>query len=99
MDWLTVSRKGNSTSASKSIPFDQQWHACPAWKLAADTCLLKRQRLRNKILRTSGKFPRRAPVRDLRLALKVPYVYDFVTKLCRSKQKSYRVIIIQMLAI
>jgi hypothetical protein len=38
-------------------------------------------------------------VRDLHVAFNIRYVYDFVTKLCRSKQKSYRVIIIQMLAI
>jgi hypothetical protein len=32
-------------------------YACPAWEFAADTCLLKLQRLQNKVLRTIGNFP------------------------------------------
>jgi hypothetical protein len=31
-------------------------YACPAWKLAADICLLKLQRLQNKLLRIIGIF-------------------------------------------
>jgi hypothetical protein len=31
-------------------------YACPAWEIAADTCLLKLQRMQNKDLRTTGKF-------------------------------------------
>jgi hypothetical protein len=33
-------------------------YAYPAWELAADTYLLKLQRLQNKVLRTIGNFPR-----------------------------------------
>jgi hypothetical protein len=60
-------------------------YACPAWEFAADTPLLKLQRLQNKVLRTIGNFPRRTTVRDLHVAFKIPYVYDFTTKLCRQQ--------------
>jgi hypothetical protein len=43
------------------------------------------QRLQNKVLRTIGNFPRRTPVRDLHVAFRIPYVYDFITKLCRQQ--------------
>jgi hypothetical protein len=52
-------------------------YACPAWEFAAD--LLKLQRLQNKVLRTIDNLPRRTPVRDLHVSLKIPYV--FITKL------------------
>jgi hypothetical protein len=35
-------------------------YACPAWEFAADTHLLKLQRLQNKVLRTIGNFSRHA---------------------------------------
>ncbi|PNF41415.1 hypothetical protein B7P43_G14387 [Cryptotermes secundus] len=60
-------------------------YASPAWEFAADTHLLKLQRLQNKVLRTIGNFPRRTPVRDLHMAFKIPYVYDYITKLCRQQ--------------
>jgi hypothetical protein len=60
-------------------------YACPAWELAADTYLLKLQRLRNKFFRTIGNFPRYTPVRDLHTAFDLPYVYDYITKLCRQQ--------------
>jgi hypothetical protein len=59
--------------------------ASPAWEFAADTHLLKLQRLQNKVLRTIGSFPRRTPIRDLHLAFQIPYVYDYITKLCRQQ--------------
>jgi hypothetical protein len=60
-------------------------YACPAWEFAADTYLLKLQRLQNKVLRTIGHFPRRTPVHELHVAFKIPHVYDFITKLCRQQ--------------
>jgi hypothetical protein len=60
-------------------------YACPAWEFAADTHLLKLQRLQNKVLRTIGNLPRSRPVRDLYVAFKIPYVYDIITKLCRQQ--------------
>jgi hypothetical protein len=60
-------------------------YACPAWKLASDICLLKLQRLQNKVLRTTGNFPRCTSVRDLHTAFDLPYVHDYITKLCRQQ--------------
>jgi hypothetical protein len=60
-------------------------YACRAWDFAADTHLLKLQRLQNRVLRTIGKFPRRTPVRELHKAFSIPYVYDYVTKLSRQQ--------------
>jgi hypothetical protein len=57
-------------------------HAFLAWELAADKYLLKLQRLQNKVLRTTGNFPRCTSVRELHTAFKLPYVYDYITKLC-----------------
>jgi hypothetical protein len=57
-------------------------YACPIWEFAADTHLLKLQRLQNRVLRTVGDLDRRTPVRDLHLAFNIPYVYDYITKLC-----------------
>jgi hypothetical protein len=60
-------------------------YACPAWEVAADTYLLKLQRLQNKVLCTTGKFPKCTPVRELHMALQGPYICDFITKLCRQQ--------------
>jgi hypothetical protein len=43
------------------------------------------QRLQNKVLRINGNFPRRTPIRDLDMAFKLPYLYDYITKLCRQQ--------------
>jgi hypothetical protein len=62
---------------------DTVQYACPTWVFAADTQLMKLQRLQNRVLRDTGKLDRRTPVRDFHLAFKIPYVYDYITKLCR----------------
>jgi hypothetical protein len=62
-------------------------YACPAWKFAADTHLLKLQRLQNKVLRTIGNFPRYSPVCELHKAFNIRYIYDYITKLCRKQAK------------
>jgi hypothetical protein len=62
-------------------------YACPTWDLAADTHLMKLQRLQNKVLRTIGNFPRRTPVRELHKAFSIPYIYDYITKLSRQQAK------------
>jgi hypothetical protein len=58
-------------------------YACPTWEFAADTHLMKLQRLQNRVLRSTGKHDKPTPVWDLHLAFKIPYVYDYITKLCR----------------
>jgi hypothetical protein len=57
-------------------------YACPAWEFAAESHLLKLQRLQNRVLRTIGNLPRRTSVRDLHVAFKIPYVYNYIPKLC-----------------
>jgi hypothetical protein len=46
---------------------------------------MKLQRLQNKVLRTTGNFPRRTPVRELHKAFSVPDIYDYITKLSRQQ--------------
>jgi hypothetical protein len=65
-------------------------YACPAWELAADTYFLKLQGMQNKVSRTIRNFPRRTPVRDLHIAFNFPYVYDYITKLCRRQTEVIR---------
>jgi hypothetical protein len=60
-------------------------YAWPSWEFAKDTYLLKLQRLHNKVFRTAGKFRRYTPVGDLHMAFNLPYVYDYITKLCRQQ--------------
>jgi hypothetical protein len=60
-------------------------YACPAWEFAVDTHLLKLQHLQNKVLRTIGNFPSPTPVCELHKAFNIPYIYDYITKLCRKQ--------------
>jgi hypothetical protein len=53
------------------------------WELAADTYLLKLQRLQNKVLRTIENFPRGTPVDDLQSFQPSIYICDYIIKLCR----------------
>jgi hypothetical protein len=57
----------------------------PAWEFAANTHLLKLQRLQNNVLRAIVNFPRRTAIRELQRAFNIPYVYDYITKLCRQQ--------------
>jgi hypothetical protein len=54
-------------------------YACPAWEFAAETYVLKLQRLQNKVFRTIGNLPRCTLVRDMHVAFQIPYVYDYIT--------------------
>jgi hypothetical protein len=60
-------------------------YVCLGWAFVADNHLLKLQRLQNKILSTIGNFPRCTLVYDLQMASKLPYIYDYVSKLCRQQ--------------
>jgi hypothetical protein len=60
-------------------------YASLAWELAADTHLMKLQRLQIKVLRIISNYPRRTLVRDLHLAFQIPFVYDYIKKLCRQQ--------------
>jgi hypothetical protein len=58
-------------------------YTCPVWELEADAYLLKLQRMQNKVPRTTGSFPRCILDRHLHMDFNLPYVYDYITKLCR----------------
>jgi hypothetical protein len=60
-------------------------YVCPTWEYAADAHFLKQQRLQNRVLRAFGNFDRRTSIRELRVALKIPYVSDYIIKLCRKQ--------------
>jgi hypothetical protein len=57
-------------------------YACPTWDYAVDTHLLK---LQNQVLHTIGNFDRCTLVCNMHVAFRIPYVYDYITKLCRKK--------------
>jgi hypothetical protein len=73
-------------------------YACPAWEFAADTYLLKLQRLQYKVLRTIGNFPRHTPVRDLHVVSKFRMFMTLSQNYAGNKQKSFRIVTIQMFA-
>jgi hypothetical protein len=58
-------------------------YACPAWEFTVVTHLIKLQRLQNKFLRTTGKFPRNTPIRDMHISFQI--AYDFITKLWKQQ--------------
>jgi hypothetical protein len=60
-------------------------YAFSAWEFAADAHIIKLQSLQNKVLRTIGNIPRRTPVREMHMALHLPYVYDYMRKLYRQQ--------------
>jgi hypothetical protein len=60
-------------------------YACPTWEYGADAHHLKWQRLQNRVLRVTGILDRCTPVRQLQVVFKIPYVCDYITKLCRTQ--------------
>jgi hypothetical protein len=69
----------------KALIRSKMTYACPAWESAAVTHLMKLQRLQNKVLRAIGGLTSRTPTRDIHAELHVPYVYDFITEICRKQ--------------
>jgi hypothetical protein len=69
----------------KALIRSKMTYACPAWQTAADTHLMKLQQLQNKVLRVTGGLPRRTPIRYMHTEFQIPYVYDFITKICRKQ--------------
>jgi hypothetical protein len=60
-------------------------YACHTWDYAADAHLFKLQRLQNRVLRAIGNLDRHTLVREMHVAFKIPYVYNYTTKLCRTQ--------------
>jgi hypothetical protein len=50
-------------------------YACPTWEHAADARL---SQLQNRVLRAIGNLDRRTSVHEMHVALKIPYVYDYI---------------------
>lgn len=57
-------------------------------KYATDIQLFQFQRLEKRVLCAIANFNRRISVREIHMALRIPYVYGCITKL-RRKQRSY----------
>jgi hypothetical protein len=56
-----------------------------ALQSSEDIHLLKLQRLQNRVLRVIGNLDRCTPVRELHMVFKIPYGYDYITKLWRTQ--------------
>jgi hypothetical protein len=69
----------------KALIRSKKTYACPGWDSAADTHLMKIQRLQNNVLRVIGGLPRRTPTRYMNVELQILYVYDFIIKICREQ--------------
>jgi hypothetical protein len=62
-------------------------YACPTWEYAMDAYLLKLQHLQNRVFHTIGNLDRCTPASELHVAFKIPYVYDYITKLFRTQEE------------
>jgi hypothetical protein len=71
----------------------------PAWKLVADTYILKLQRLQNDALRAIGKLPWSTSILDLYTTFNLLYVYNYTTEFACKKQKSYKITRMNMFAV
>jgi hypothetical protein len=60
-------------------------YAYPAWKYVADAHLFKLQCLQNRVLLAIGNLYMCTSVCDLHVVFKIPYMYDYITKLCRTQ--------------
>lgn len=60
-------------------------YPCVTWEYVADAHLLKLQHLLNREFYATGHLDRCTPVRELHVAFRIPYVYDYITKLCRTQ--------------
>jgi hypothetical protein len=74
-------------------------YASPAWGFTAGTYLKSMRHQQNRVLRTVDNCSRRASVPDLLMANQLPYVYEYITKLLRQKQRSYKIIKVQVFVI
>jgi hypothetical protein len=64
-------------------------YACHACEFAADTHMLKLQRLQSKVIRTIYKCPRNTPIRDLPKAFQILCVNDLWPNYAGNKHNSF----------
>jgi hypothetical protein len=57
----------------------------PTCQYVADANILKLQCLQHRELCAAGNLDRCTPVCELHVAFKIPYTYDYITKLCRTQ--------------
>jgi hypothetical protein len=62
-------------------------YTCPTCGYAVETDLLNLQRLQNRVFCTIENLDRCTPVCRLYMAFKIPYVHDYITKLCRTQEE------------
>jgi hypothetical protein len=55
-------------------------YACPTWDYVTDAHFLK---LQCRVLRAIGKLDRHTLIHEMHVAFRIPFVYDYITKLCR----------------
>jgi hypothetical protein len=60
-------------------------YADPTWEFVADRYLLKLQHLQNRVLHAIGNLDRCTLIHKIHVAFKIPYVYNYITKLCRTQ--------------
>jgi hypothetical protein len=46
---------------------------------------MKLKLLQNKVLYIIGKFKKSTPIRDMHMAFQIPYMYNYIPKLCRQQ--------------
>jgi hypothetical protein len=62
----------------------------PHQRIRTDTYVLKWQRRQNDVLRITGNFARCVSAHDLHMAIVLPHIYDYITKLCRQQAEVIR---------
>jgi hypothetical protein len=63
-------------------------YVCSAKTFAAETYLLKLHRTQNKVVLTTGNFPKRTPACSYHVVFIIPYVYDIIQAANRNHTKS-----------
>jgi hypothetical protein len=71
----------------KSLIRSFMMYACPTWEYAVDAQVLKLQCLQNRALCTIENVDRCTPAQKLHVAFKINFVYDYITKLCRTQAR------------
>jgi hypothetical protein len=77
-------------------------YSCPTWEFAADTHLMKLQRLQKKVHSTIGKFSRKIPIRDKHISLQIPQytiIFNQIMQTISPSPSPYNIMRIYMFAI
>jgi hypothetical protein len=60
-------------------------YICPTWEYVAHIHLLRLQCLQERVSHATGNLNRCTLVCELHMDFKIPYMYDYKTKLCRTQ--------------